>query len=87
MIKLYRTNEKGECISALTLKDLLLLAGPISSKEEIAQDLYYLFGNDEIKYTEVLEKYKIAKFDVIAITKLVFDLSKQLSAMVVIENS
>lgn len=54
----------------------------ILDKKQIAQDLFYLFGNDEIKSTEVLEKYGIAKYDAIAITKLVFDLSKQLSKII-----
>jgi len=46
---------------------------------KIAKELNYLFSDNELEVSKILEKYNIAKFDAIAITKLVFDLSKQLS--------
>lgn len=46
---------------------------------KIAKELNYLFSDNEVEVSKILEKYNIAKFDAIAITKLVFDLSKQLS--------
>ena len=46
---------------------------------KIAKELNYLFSDNEVEVAKILEKYNIAKFDAIAITQLVFDLSKQLS--------
>jgi len=57
----------------------------MQNKEQIAQELNYLLGIDEFQASKILQKYNIARFDAISITKLVFDLSKQLSVMVLEE--
>lgn len=51
-------------------------------KNQIAQELNYLFSDNELEVSKILEKYNIAKFDAIAITQLVFDLSKKLSVCI-----
>lgn len=53
---------------------------------KIAQELNYLFSDNEVEVSKILEKYNVAKFDAIAITKLVFDLSKQLSKIYLSNN-
>ena len=53
---------------------------------KIAKELNYLFSDNEVEVSKILEKYNIAKFDAIAITKLVFDLSKQLSKIILEKN-
>lgn len=57
----------------------------MQNKQQIAQELNYLFSDNEVEVAKILEKYNIAKFDAIAITQLVFDLSKQLSKMYISE--
>ena len=57
----------------------------MQSKEQIAKELNYLMGIDEFEASKILQRYNIARFDAIAITRLVFDLSKQLSEMVLAE--
>ena len=54
-------------------------------KNQIAQELNYLFSDNELEVSKILEKYNIEKFDAIAITKLVFDLSKQLTEICISE--
>ena len=42
----------------------------MQSKEQIAQELNYLMGIDEFEASKILQRYNIARFDAIAITRL-----------------